>query len=440
MSCLFWFFEFRGFPLTARIYRRFGAHYSRHDIQDTPLVSPSARAGRRTLSTKSLYPIQVRTALFSGHHQRQTDSLVRLGLWKRATTIRAAGFGFEKSIVFDAGLFARDDVAEEGEGGSLFDVDWNDVADESRVSVENDDVVGVRASAQLGRTGRVFALPRFQGVLAEALDQDVHGFVDSCLVVFEADGVLDGEEFVVAAFLDVVGDVVLEQVVALGAGTGAVFEDEAVFETAIANEVAGLFEGFFGLAAEAHDEVAADGDAGDFLAAAVEHVAVSFDRVHSLHAFEDFVATGLGGDVEVFADLRQVVDGVEQVVGHVVGEVRDELDSLDAFGVVNLVEQVREAEPASVVHVVFVAVDCLAEECDFLAAFARELDDFPGDVVGVSALFGATSGRDDAIRAKFVAADHDADERLVRCGTHGRVAHRVVAFEALLDFVAGVAA
>ncbi len=60
-----------------------------------------------------------------------------------------------------------------------------------------------------------------------------------------------------------------------------------------------------------------------------EHVVVKRDRVHPLHPLEHLVAAALRGDVQVARDPGQVADGLEQVVGHVVGEVGDELDPLD---------------------------------------------------------------------------------------------------------------
>ena len=70
--------------------------------------------------------------------------------------------------------------------------------------------------------------------------------------------------------------------------------------------------------------------------------------------------------MDVPADLGEVADGLEQVVGHVVGEVGDELDPLDAGDVVNSFEQIGEAAGAAVGLPVMVAVDRLAQEGDFL--------------------------------------------------------------------------
>ena len=84
------------------------------------------------------------------------------------------------------------------------------------------------------------------------------------------------------------------------------------------------------------------GHARHRLAAAGQHVAVILDRVEPLHPLEHVVAARLGRDVQVRADLRQVADGVEQVVAHVAREVGDELDALDARRVVDAREQIGQ--------------------------------------------------------------------------------------------------
>ena len=88
---------------------------------------------------------------------------------------------------------------------------------------------------------------------------------------------------------------------------------------------------------------------------------------------------------------------------------------------------------AAVAQVVLVAVDRLAQQRDFLAAFPGELAHLGGDLLGMPALLGAAHARHDAVGAKLVAADHDADIRLERRRPHRRIAHRIVAFEAAFD-------
>ncbi len=90
--------------------------------------------------------------------------------------------------------------------------------------------------------------------------------------------------------------------------------------------------------------------------------------------------------------------------------------------------------PAVAVRV-FVAVDGLAQQRDFLAAFVGELPHLGGDVLGRPALLRAAHAGHDAVGAELVAADHDAHVRLKRRGPHRRIAQRVVALEAAFDLV-----
>ena len=92
-------------------------------------------------------------------------------------------------------------------------------------------------------------------------------------------------------------------------------------------------------------ETAASGTAS---AIPVEHVFIEADGIPPLHPSQDLVAARLRGDVEVARDLGQVPDGLEQVVGHVVGEVGDELDPPDPVDVREPLEEVGEPGRAPV--------------------------------------------------------------------------------------------
>src|SRR5262249_8368095 len=83
-----------------------------------------------------------------------------------------------------------------------------------------------------------------------------------------------------------------------------------------------------------------------------------------------------------------------------------------------------------------IAIDRLSKECDFLAAFVGKLLHLSDDVRRLPTLLRAAYTGHDAIRAKLVAADHDANKRLEPRRPHGWIAHRVVAFEAVFDLMA----
>ena len=72
-------------------------------------------------------------------------------------------------------------------------------------------------------------------------------------------------------------------------------------------------------------------------------------------------------------------------------------------------QQLAQARLSAITEIVFVAVDGLTQQGDFLAAFIGQLADLGGDVIGMPALFRAAHAGHDAVGAKLVAADHDAD-------------------------------
>ena len=74
-------------------------------------------------------------------------------------------------------------------------------------------------------------------------------------MIGQAGFALDGEQVVIPAFLVELRHIVGEQVIGLGAGAGAVLEDEAVLEAGRGDQVASALEGLLGLAAEADDEI-----------------------------------------------------------------------------------------------------------------------------------------------------------------------------------------
>src|SRR5262249_24470782 len=99
-------------------------------------------------------------------------------------------------------------------------------------------------------------------------------------------------------------------------------------------------------------------------------------------------------------------------------------------------QQARQGFTPAVAVDIFVTVDGLAEQGHFLAPPAGELACLGSDMFGRPALLGAAHAGDNAVGAKLVAADHDADIRLERRWPHRRVTERVVALEAALHLVA----
>src|SRR5439155_26827227 len=107
----------------------------------------------------------------------------------------------------------------------------------------------------------------FERRLARPFDEDFGRLANMSQVIGQTHLVLDRQQIIIAAFLDFLGHIICEELIALGAGPGAVFEDEAVLEAGARYQIAAALKRFFGLAAETDDEIAADRDIGDSLAA-----------------------------------------------------------------------------------------------------------------------------------------------------------------------------
>src|SRR5262249_32507268 len=109
---------------------------------------------------------------------------------------------------------------------------------------------------------RARAIGVFKRCLAWSLYQHVYGLPDAAAMIGKANGVLDRQQIIVAAFLDFLGYIVCEQLVGLGPRPRTVLEDKAVLEARFTDEVARALERFLGFAAESDDEIAADRHTG----------------------------------------------------------------------------------------------------------------------------------------------------------------------------------
>ena len=93
-------------------------------------------------------------------------------------------------------------------------------------------------------------------MFARPFHQHLDRAADELLAIFLADRVLHRQQFVVAAALDFFGHIVGPEIGGFRAGPFAVFEDEAVFEPRLANQLDGLLKFVLRLAAEADDKIA----------------------------------------------------------------------------------------------------------------------------------------------------------------------------------------
>ncbi len=185
-------------------------------------------------------------------------------------------------------------------------------------------------------------------------------------------------------------------------------------EAQLCQQVEGAAELLVGLAAEADDDVGADGGGGQPAADLVDHVPVFAQGVAAPHAGQNRVVARLHGDVEVLAHLGQLGHRADDVVGQVLWVGGEEANALEAFDVVDGAEEVGQAGPVG--QVVAVGLHRLAQKGHLLHAAGDQhlhLVDHLGD--GAAAL-AAAAVRDDAEGAELVAA---VDDRHVGCGARG---------------------
>ena len=90
-------------------------------------------------------------------------------------------------------------------------------------------------------------------------------------------------------------------------------------ETDVSDQLRCPLELLLGLAAEPHDQIGGERDVGDSVADARDLVTVLRVGVPATHVGEDLIVACLEWQVDVFADLVEVRDGVDDAVAHVVG-------------------------------------------------------------------------------------------------------------------------
>ena len=203
-----------------------------------------------------------------------------------------------------------------------------------------------------------------------------------------------------------------------------------------------------GLAAEAHDHVGRDCDAGHGLANACQTLEVVLDGVLPAHSPQDRIVTRLDRQVQVLAHRRARGHRGDQAVGQVprvrgdeaeAGDRRQPVGGPEAVDRANELGEVGspvEIEPSTRPslgidvpeagvgrQIVAIAVDVLAEQRDLSIAGDGERACFVEDVVEGAAALGAAAEGDDAVGARLVAAVDDrqpgADRRAARDGTAG---------------------
>jgi hypothetical protein len=126
------------------------------------------------------------------------------------------------------------------------------------------------------------------------------------------------------------------------AGARAEDEAEAVVELAVVDQLHHLGEVFVGLAGEADDEVAAQGQVGADGAQLAHRALVFHGGVAALHGHQDAVAAVLHRQVQVAHQLRHLGIGLDQARRELVRVAGGVADALDAGDLGHVLDQQRE--------------------------------------------------------------------------------------------------
>ena len=111
---------------------------------------------------------------------------------------------------------------------------------------------------------------------------------------------MDSQQFVVALSFDFERDIVRQFASRFGAGSFAVFENEAVLKPAFLDQIHCLLELGVGLTAEADDKVAGHGcRVAQRFVNTRHHVAIFANGVTAFHSFKNGIGTGLQRHVEI---------------------------------------------------------------------------------------------------------------------------------------------
>lgn len=204
-----------------------------------------------------------------------------------------------------------------------------------------------------------------------------------------------------------------------------VFERVDVAEPDFAGEVATFFEGLFGLAREAHDDVGGEVEVGAEGLDALAHLAELGDGVVSVHAFQGVVGAALQADVHVRREFR-MLEKAQKTVAEL---VRLDGGNTDAEVAVDFQDVFHKLLEISVF--VLVSPHVYARQHDFLEAVGKHFAHIIIDVFGGTARCPAAHHRDDAVGAEVVAAVVYFDEAARVEGVEGGAVAEQVAVVAL---------
>ena len=160
------------------------------------------------------------------------------------------------------------------------------------------------------------------------------------------------------------------------------------------------------------DEIRAECEIGNGVAERVDETEIAVAVVGAAHRLEKARRAGLCGQVDVLADARALSDGRDDGCPKVLRVGAREADPVDAGHRIACAEKLPELGLDLGSKVAPPRVDVLAEQRDLSNARVREACNFGDDGARSSALLAATDRRDDAVRARRVAAHRHLHPRV----------------------------
>ena len=174
-------------------------------------------------------------------------------------------------------------------------------------------------AALLAALGVVGTHELLAAALAHALEQHVELAAHILAVLLGADLGLELYELIESGNLDLLGHIVGQMLGGVGAGALGVLEHEGAVEALLAHEREGELMVFLGLVVVAHKEVGRYATVGYDASYGGYALQIVLAGVLAVHQMEYLVGAALCREVYVVAEIGLLGNGVEYVVGHILG-------------------------------------------------------------------------------------------------------------------------
>ena len=253
----------------------------------------------------------------------------------------------------------------------------------------------------------------FARALAEPFHQHRESLPHILAVALGRNLGLQGNELVQAPYLLFLGHVVGQMLGSIGTGTLGVFEHEGRVETHLAHQRERLLEVVFGLIAIAHKHIGGQSAAWNDAADSLHLTKVVFAGVFAVHQVQRVVAAALHREVDVLAQVGLLGNGVQDVLGHILGirggEPHPHLRHLAGYPSQQF-GKARTSRHGLSCRTQTVAVDILAQQRHLFESTVTQVAHLGEDALHVARPLTATGKGHNAIVTEVITAAHDAHE------------------------------